>query len=72
MDTFLDMKAFGHGFVWINGFNIGRFRNIGPQYTLYVPGGLLKEKDNVIEVLDIHPKKENTEIHGVLEHNLEN
>ena len=72
VDTFLDMQAFGHGFVWINGFNVGRFWNIGPQYTLYVPGGLLKEKDNVIEVLDINPKKENTEIRGVTEHNMEN
>lgn len=71
-DTFLDMQVFGHGFVWINGFNIGRFWNIGPQYTLYVPGGLLKDKDNVIEVLDINPKKGNTKICGVSEHNLEN
>ena len=71
-DTFLDMQAFGHGFVWINGFNIGRFWNIGPQYTLYVPGGLLKDKDNVIEVLDINPKKGNTKICGVSEHHLEN
>jgi len=41
------------GFVVINGFNIGRYWDKGPQRTLYVPGGLLKEKDNVIEIFDV-------------------
>ena len=55
-DTFLDMRGWGRGFVLINGFNIGRFWEIGPQYTLYVPGGLLKEKDNEIVVFDVNHK----------------
>lgn len=38
----------------INGFNIGRFWEVGPQYTLYVPGGLLKERDNEIVVFDVN------------------
>lgn len=53
VDTFLLTDGFSHGNVWINGFNIGRFWDKGPQRTLYVPGGLLKEKDNVIEIFDV-------------------
>lgn len=55
-DTFLDMRGWGRGFVLVNGFNIGRFWEIGPQYTLYVPGGLLKEKDNEIIIFDVNHK----------------
>lgn len=57
-DTFLDMTGWGRGFVVINGFNIGRFWEIGPQYTLYVPGGLLKDKDNEIVIFDVNHKGE--------------
>ena len=53
VDTFLDMRGFGEGFVFVNGFNLGRFRGCGPQYTLYVPGELLK-KDNEIRIFDRH------------------
>ena len=50
-DTFLDMRNFNKGFVFVNGFNLGRYWNAGPQYTLYVPGELLKE-ENVIEIFE--------------------
>lgn len=54
VDTFLDTKGFGHGFVFINGFNIGKFwPGVGPQRTLYVPGEILKE-ENTIELFDLH------------------
>ena len=53
-DTFLDMAGFNKGSVWINGFNIGRYWEIGPQRTLYVPGELLEEH-NKITVLELHP-----------------
>lgn len=56
VDTFLDMRGWGRGFVVINGFNIGRYWEVGPQYTLYVPGGLLKEKDNDIIIFDVNHK----------------
>lgn len=36
-DTFINTEAFGKGQVWVNGHAIGRFWNIGPQQTLYVP-----------------------------------
>jgi beta-galactosidase len=53
VDTFLLTDGFSHGNVWINGFNIGRFWDKGPSRTLYVPGGVLKETDNVIEIFDV-------------------
>lgn len=32
--------------MFINGFNIGRYWDYGPQQTLYVPGPLLKRGNN--------------------------
>lgn len=52
-DTFLDMRSWGKGLVWVNGHGIGRFWNIGPQQTLYVPGCWLREGRNEIIVLDL-------------------
>ena len=52
-DTFINMEAFGKGQVYVNGHAIGRFWNIGPQQTLYVPGCWLKKGKNEIIVLDV-------------------
>ena len=52
-DTFLNMEAFGKGLVYVNGHAIGRYWNIGPQQTLYVPGCWLKKGKNEVIVLDI-------------------
>ena len=47
------MSAWKKGVVWINGFNLGRYWSIGSQQTLYVPGELLKEENN-IEVFELY------------------
>ncbi len=47
-DSFLRTDNFRKGFVVINGFNLGRYWEIGPQRTLYVPASVLKEGDNEI------------------------
>lgn len=52
-DTFLDMQTWGKGMVWVNGHAMGRFWEIGPQQTLYMPGCWLKEGENEIIVLDL-------------------
>ncbi len=52
-DTFLNMEAFGKGVVYVNGHAIGRYWNIGPQQTLYVPGCWLKKGRNEVVVLDV-------------------
>ncbi len=51
-DTFLYLDSFKKGFVTINGFNIGRYWEIGPQRSLYVPASLLKEGENEIVVFE--------------------
>ena len=53
VDTFILTKNLNKGVIFINGFNLGRFWNIGSQYSLYVPGEILKE-NNVIEVLELY------------------
>jgi len=52
IDTFIRLDNFTKGFVVINGFNIGRYWEIGPQKTLYIPASLLKKGLNTIEVFE--------------------
>jgi beta-galactosidase len=52
-DTFLDMSAWTKGAVWVNGHNLGRFWNIGPQQTLFVPAPWLKRGANEVIVFDL-------------------
>ncbi|MCL2212308.1 MAG: beta-galactosidase [Oscillospiraceae bacterium] len=51
-DTFLDMSGFRKGVVWINGFNLGRFWEVGPAKTLYVPAPILKEGVNQLVIFE--------------------
>ena len=55
-DTFLFLEPFDwhHGIVLINGFHLGRYWQIGPQKSLYVPAPLLVKGDNDILVFEIH------------------
>lgn len=50
VDAFLRFRVDGltKGFVCINGFNLGRYWAIGPQDTLYIPGELLREKNEIV------------------------
>jgi beta-galactosidase len=52
-DTFLDLRNWGKGFVWVNGHNLGRFWNIGPQQTMYLPGPWLRKGENEVLILDL-------------------
>jgi beta-galactosidase len=53
-DTFLDMSKWVKGVIWVNGFNLGRYWNAGPQVTNYVPWPLLKKGRNEIILLELH------------------
>lgn len=55
-DTFLDMEGWGKGCVFVNGFNIGRFWEIGPQKRLYIPAPLLKNGENEIIIFETEGK----------------
>ena len=52
-DTFLDTRGLGKGVVWVNGHNLGRFWNIGPQQTLYLPGARLRKGRNEVIVFEM-------------------
>ncbi|MBR8535072.1 beta-galactosidase [Carboxylicivirga sediminis] len=52
-DTFLDLSKWGKGAAWINGRSLGKFWNIGPQQTLYVPGPWLNEGDNELVIFTL-------------------
>ena len=57
-DTFFDFDcgpgcdSWLHGVVWVNGFNVGRYWQVGPQKGLYVPGALLRAGRNEIVVFE--------------------
>lgn len=51
-DTFMKLDNFTKGFVTVNGFNIGRYWEIGPQKTLYVPASILRQGENEIIVFE--------------------
>ena len=55
-DTFLDFTGWGKGCILVNGFNIGRFWEIGPQKRLYIPGPLLKKGTNTILIFETEGK----------------
>jgi beta-galactosidase len=59
-DTFVDARELGKGEVWINGQPLGRFWNIGPQRTLYLPAPWLKKGRNEIVVFDLNGQMERT------------
>ncbi len=47
-DCFVHLDGFNRGCVFVNGFNLGRFWKVGPQKSLYIPGTLLKEENEII------------------------
>lgn len=51
-DTFLNLENFTKGFVLLNGFNLGRYWEAGPQKTLYVPKSVLRKGENEITVFE--------------------
>ncbi|GAT85872.1 beta-galactosidase [Paenarthrobacter nicotinovorans] len=52
-DTYVALPDSGKGFVWLNGFLLGRYWEKGPQVTLYAPAPLLNVGLNRIKVLEL-------------------
>ncbi|MFJ7628145.1 glycoside hydrolase family 35 protein [Streptomyces sp. NPDC097595] len=48
----LELPGWTRGFVWVNGFCLGRYWSAGPQHTLYVPGPVLRDGVNEVWVLE--------------------
>jgi len=53
-DTYFDISSYSKGIVWINGHNLGRYWEIGPQKRLYCPASFIKQGLNEILILDLH------------------
>ena len=51
-DTYLELTHFGKGIVFVNGVNIGRFWDVGPTLSLYIPHGLLTIGKNRIIIFE--------------------
>jgi beta-galactosidase len=52
-DTFIDMTNYKKGILWVNGHNLGRYWEIGPQKRLYCPAPWLKTGVNEIIIFDL-------------------
>jgi beta-galactosidase len=57
-DTFLRLPGWTKGVAYLNGFNLGRYWEIGPQQTLYIPAPLLKRGTNQLVIFELHGMKE--------------
>ena len=53
-DTFIDLSNYTKGIVWVNGHNLGRYWNIGPQKRLFCPATWLREGLNEVMIFDLH------------------
>ncbi|MCT1476763.1 beta-galactosidase family protein [Microbacterium sp. p3-SID336] len=53
LDAWLAFPGGGKGFVWLNGFLLGRYWRVGPQETLYAPAPLWRVGRNDVVVLDL-------------------
>jgi beta-galactosidase len=64
-DTFLDVSELGKGVLWLNGRCLGRFWNIGPQQTLYVPGPWLRQGENSVVAYDLFASAPTYKLRGL-------
>jgi beta-galactosidase len=53
-DAFLALPGWTKGMAWINGFNLGRYWEKGPQQRLYLPAPLLRSGENQIVLFELH------------------
>ncbi|GIT81307.1 beta-galactosidase [Leifsonia sp. LS1] len=66
-DAFLALPGFGKGFAWVNGFLLGRYWEIGPQVTLYVPAPVLRPGGNTVTLLELEHSGERIEFRAAPE-----
>ncbi len=52
-DTFLRTDGWKKGIAFINGFNLGRYWEVGPTKTMYIPAPLLKAGKNEIVIFEL-------------------
>jgi len=59
-DTYIDVSSYTKGIVWVNGHNLGRYWNIGPQKRLYCPSPWMREGMNELMIFDLHQTEPKT------------
>lgn len=52
-DTFLNVQNLSKGVLWVNGHLLGRFWDVGPTGSLFLPGAWLRAGRNEIVVFDL-------------------
>jgi beta-galactosidase len=57
-DTYLNTSRLGKGVVWVNGHLLGRFWNVGPTGSLFLPGVWLHTGSNRVTVMDLNGERE--------------
>ncbi len=55
-DTYFDLSNYFKGVIYVNGHNLGRYWNIGPQQRLYCPASWLKKGNNKVIIFDFLQK----------------
>jgi beta-galactosidase len=60
--TYLDLRNWSFGVVWVNGHNLGRYWDRGALRALFLPSHFLKKGKNEIVVLELHDAPKAAEI----------
>ncbi len=53
-DTYLNTEKLGKGVLWVNGHLLGRFWEVGPMGSLFLPGAWLKQGQNTVVMMDLN------------------
>ncbi|MGL3806842.1 glycoside hydrolase family 35 protein [Paeniglutamicibacter sp. R2-26] len=59
-DGYIDLSGWGKGYVWVNGFCLGRFWDRGPQLSLYIPAPIVQPGKNRVVILELDGTRGNT------------
>ncbi len=51
-DAFLHLTGWHKGTAWVNGFHLGRYWDIGPTRTLYIPEPVLRAGENELVIFE--------------------
>jgi beta-galactosidase len=62
--TFLDLRNWSLGAVWVNGHNLGRYWDRGGLRSLFLPRQWLKPGRNEIVILELHDPPKRPEVSG--------
>lgn len=58
-DTYIRIPCGTHGQLFLNGWNLGRYRVEGPQFALYAPGPMLRKGKNELIAFELEGMREN-------------